>query len=145
MANIHPFFSGIDVNAASNWTLQFLQDNVISTTVGLDPKPAIIISEGLSSLIALIAVGWPSGSGSVNSSIAGISEMQIFVDHFPAAATNANVTYYWFEGYDEPWKIMYDTATDQYEDHWVFSSSVGLIVGYIRCEWVFEKWDYTAG
>lgn len=46
MANIHPFFSGIDVQGAANWTLQFLNDNVVPTTVGLSPKPHIIISEG---------------------------------------------------------------------------------------------------
>jgi len=46
MANIHPFFSGIDVHQASNWTLQFLTDNVVSTTTGLTTKPEIIISEG---------------------------------------------------------------------------------------------------
>jgi hypothetical protein len=46
MANIHPFFSGIDVNEAASWTLKFLTDNVISTTTNLSPKPQIIISEG---------------------------------------------------------------------------------------------------
>src|ERR1700731_3991012 len=46
MANIHPFFSGIDVNGAANWTLQFLTNNVVSTTTNLSPKPNIIISEG---------------------------------------------------------------------------------------------------
>ena len=46
--------------------------------------------------------------------------MQFFIDHFLPAASSANVNYYWFEGYDEPWKIQYDTATEHYEDHWVF-------------------------
>ena len=46
MANIHPFFSGIDVNNASSWTLEFLNDNVVSQTTSLTTKPEIIISEG---------------------------------------------------------------------------------------------------
>jgi hypothetical protein len=46
--------------------------------------------------------------------------MQYFLNTFPAAAKNANVTYYWFEGYDEPWKVIYNTATAQYEDKWVW-------------------------
>jgi hypothetical protein len=46
MANIHPFFSGIDIDGAANWTVEFLDDNVIPTTVGLSPAPKIIISEG---------------------------------------------------------------------------------------------------
>ena len=120
MANIHPFFSGIDVNNASSWTLEFLTNNVISTTTSLTPKPEIIISEGsLDFFPGLMVVGWPSGGGSVNSSVAGISEMQYFLNHFLSDAKNANVSYYYFEGYDEPWKVIYNTATAQYEDKWV--------------------------
>jgi exo-beta-1,3-glucanase (GH17 family) len=142
MANIHPFFSGIDVNGAANWTLQFLTNNVVSTTTNLSPKPSIIISEGkLVSPSSLIrSVGWPTGSGSINSSVAGVDEMQYFINTFPAAAHEAGVDYYWFEGYDEPWKIVYDTATDQYEDHWVFFFLVSeLISGSIGCKWVFKR------
>ena len=47
MANIHPFFAGVNVTGAADWTIQFLDDNVIPTTVGLSPKPPIIISEGV--------------------------------------------------------------------------------------------------
>ena len=46
MANIHPFFSGIDIDGAANWTVEFLDDNVVPTTTGLSPAPPIIISEG---------------------------------------------------------------------------------------------------
>ena len=73
----------------------------------------------------LMAVGWPTGSGSLNSSVAGTDELQYFINTFPAAATAAGVDYYWFEGYDEPWKIVYDTPTEQYEDHWVSSCRRG--------------------
>ena len=124
MANIHPFFSGIDVNQAAQWTLQFLDDNVLNTITGLSPQPSVIISEGripllfVSSLMTL--VGWPSGGGAINASVASIANMQYFLNTFPAAAKNANVTYYWFEGYDEPWKVIYNTATAQYEDKWVW-------------------------
>lgn len=45
--------------------------------------------------------------------------MQYFINTFPGAAKDANVNYYWFEGYDEPWKVIFDTATAQYEDKWV--------------------------
>src|SRR5579859_7238127 len=69
----------------------------------------------------LIIVGWPSDGGSVNASVASITNMQYFLDHFPSTAKNANVTYYWFEGYDEPWKVIFNTATASYEDKWVKS------------------------
>jgi exo-beta-1,3-glucanase (GH17 family) len=120
MANIHPFFSGIDVNQASEWTLEFLTNNVISTLTGLAPQPSVIISEGTRTRFPLLMiVGWPSGGGSVNASVASIDNMQYFLDHFPSTAKNANVTYYWFEGYDEPWKVIYNTPTASYEDKWV--------------------------
>jgi len=70
--------------------------------------------------------------------------MQYFITHFLPAAKNASVTYYWFEGYDEPWKVMYDTATEKYEDKWVVSQRVNADVGIIGCKWVFEGWDYVA-
>ena len=67
----------------------------------------------------LIKVGWPSGGGSLGGSVAGIKELQSFIDTFPGAAKDANINYYWFEGYDEPWKEIFNTATAQYEDKWV--------------------------
>jgi len=136
MANIHPFFSGIDVNGAANWTLQFLTNNVVSTTTNLSPKPAIIISEGkfVSPPSLIGSVGWPTGSGSVNSSVAGIDEMQYFINTFPGLAKDAGVEYYWFEGYDEPWKITFDTPTEQYEDHWVSFCPCGA--NFVRDSWM---------
>ena len=90
-------------------------------------------------------MGWPSGGGSVNASVASIDNMQYFLDHFPSTARNANVTYYWFEGYDEPWKVIFNTATAAYEDKWVWSQgTVRLMIGLVGCKWVFEGWDYNA-
>lgn len=148
MANIHPFFSGIDINGAADWTIQFMDYYVVPATAGLSPKPPIIISEGhIVYLLDLTPVGWPSQGGSVNSSVAGISQLQQFINTFVQAAKNADVTYYWFEGYDEPWKIKYDTATEQYEDHWVRPiHRLGMtdVAGLIRCKWVFKERNYIA-
>jgi exo-beta-1,3-glucanase (GH17 family) len=47
MANIHPFFAGVNVTDAADWTIEFLNNNVVPTTKGLSPAPNIIISEGL--------------------------------------------------------------------------------------------------
>jgi hypothetical protein len=49
--------------------------------------------------------------------------LQYFINTFPGAAKDAGVEYYWFEGYDEPWKVIYDTPTEGYEDKWVYSST----------------------
>jgi hypothetical protein len=95
-------------------------------------------------LIKTNEVGWPSGGGSVNSSVAGIDEMQYFINHFLSAAKNADVSYYYFEGYDEPWKIIFDTATEQYEDKWVSLYNHNADVGITGCKWVFKGWDHVA-
>ena len=89
-------------------------------------------------------VGWPSGGGSISGSVAGISELQTFINTFPGAAKDANINYYWFEGYDEPWKVVFDTATAAYEDKWVPSLEMELIIGIIGCKWFFEEWNYIA-
>ena len=52
--------------------------------------------------------------------------MQTFIDAFPAAAKAQGISYYWFEGYDEPWKVRFNTITEEYEDHWVCDAVNGL-------------------
>ena len=68
-------------------------------------------------------------------SVAGIQEMQYFINTFLGVAKDANINYYWFEGYDEPWKVVYDTPTAQYEDKWVMclTSQTLTCSGIIRC------------
>lgn len=58
--------------------------------------------------------------------------MQYFINTFPGAAKDAGVEYYWFEGYDEPWKIIFDTPTASYEDKWVrFSTKMTNFQGLL--------------
>ncbi|KAK6542593.1 hypothetical protein TWF694_006538 [Orbilia ellipsospora] len=108
MANVHPFFGGVAVNDAADWTWKFTQDNDVAYAKQTTRNPNVIISE----------VGWPSGGGTDGGSVAGINELNQFVEQF-ACAANANGTeYYWFVPFDEPWKYIYNEPGKEWETQW---------------------------
>lgn len=116
MANIHPFFAGTPVKDAADWTRYFWGNK----TMGFTKKdPAMnIIAE----------TGWPSqgGMGCGNEwqtdcpekSVAGIDEMNIFMEDWVCRALEDGTEYFWFEAFDEPWKMQFNTDGKEWEDHW---------------------------
>ncbi|TAQ83768.1 hypothetical protein B7494_g7907 [Chlorociboria aeruginascens] len=113
MANIHPFFAGVTAELAAGWTWTFWQGNDVSFKSDTSRN---IISE----------TGWPSQGGTdcgaatscTTGSTAGIDEMNTFLDTWVCQALDNGTTYFWFEAFDEPWKIVYDTTGKEWEDHW---------------------------
>ena len=85
MANVHPFFAGVAVKDAADWTWKFFQDNDVALTEKLSPKPRVMISE----------VGWPSGGGSSLGSVAGIDELNKFMDDFVCRENRRGTEYFW--------------------------------------------------
>ncbi|KAL1971001.1 hypothetical protein VTN77DRAFT_2835 [Rasamsonia byssochlamydoides] len=117
MANVHPFFGGVPVDQAAGWTWDFFQQHDVSLTKGTNKKS--IISE----------VGWPSGGGndcgtdvtcpnSQAGSVAGIDEMNQFLSEWVCQALSNGTQYFWFEAFDEPWKVIYNTPGKDWEDKW---------------------------
>ena len=113
MSNIHPFFAGVTAEEAAGWTYDFWtqHDTILKTDITKN-----VISE----------TGWPSQGGMdcgaattcTNGSIAGISEMNTFMSEWVCEALANNTNYFWFEAFDEPWKIQFDTPGEDWEDHW---------------------------
>jgi len=117
MSNIHPFFGGVPAGEAAAWTWSFWQNNDVVLTEGTTKKN--VISE----------TGWPSAGGndcgsdvtcsnSTAGSVAGIEEMNTFLSTFVCQALANGTDYFWFEAFDEPWKVIYNTAGEEWEDKW---------------------------
>ncbi|KAJ4290064.1 hypothetical protein N0V88_006568 [Collariella sp. IMI 366227] len=116
MANIHPFFAGTPASKAADWTMQFW-NNKMSTFVKTDNAMNIIAE-----------TGWPSqgGMGCGNDweidcpdkAVAGIEEMNVFMEDWVCAAMKNGTEYFWFEAFDEPWKIRFNVKGKQWEDKW---------------------------
>ncbi|KAJ5360492.1 Glycoside hydrolase superfamily [Penicillium concentricum] len=118
MSNVHPFFAGVNVTKAVAWTWNFWQSHDVILTEGTNKKQ--IISE----------VGWPSGGGKdcgdsevcdddTPGSIASIDNMNIFMADWICPALENGTDYFWFEAFDEPWKIQFNTpGKEEWEDKW---------------------------
>ncbi|PSR78981.1 glycoside hydrolase superfamily [Coniella lustricola] len=117
MANIHPFFGGVPAKEAAAWTYNFWEQ--------FDGE--FFKSDTSKNIIA--ETGWPSQGGTdcgtgdpsndcADGSVAGIDEMNTFMDDWVCQALANGTQYFWFESFDEPWKIMYDNGTENWEDHW---------------------------
>ncbi|OCK79225.1 glycoside hydrolase family 17 protein [Lepidopterella palustris CBS 459.81] len=117
MSNIHPFFAGVTADAAAGWTWNFWQQHDV-----------ILTSANASKTQVISEVGWPSGGGNdcgsgtcatmTDGSVAGITEMNTFMSDFVCQSLANGTEYFWFEAFDEPWKIVYNTPGKEWEDKW---------------------------
>ena len=95
MSNIHPFFSGTTAGEAAGWTWDFWKNKNALIATPADPKKNII-SE----------VGWPSGGGNdcgaatctsdTQGSIAGIDEMNVFMENWVCQSLANGTDYFWY-------------------------------------------------
>ena len=93
MSNIHPFFAGIQPDAAAAWTWNFWDQHDTILTKGTSKKN--IISE----------VGWPSAGGmdcgnvnctaGVKGAVASIDNMNTFMDSFICQSLANGTDYFW--------------------------------------------------
>ncbi|KAH6644085.1 glycoside hydrolase superfamily [Boeremia exigua] len=115
MSNVHPFFSGTSVEDAAAWTWTFWQQNDVALTAN-DNNIKQVIAE----------VGWPSGGGTncggaascTGGSVAGIDEMNLFMEDWICPSLKNQTEYFWFSAFDEPWKIRYNEKGKEWEDKW---------------------------
>ncbi|KAI2701622.1 CAZyme family GH17 [Penicillium roqueforti] len=117
MSNVHPFFAGVNVDVAAAWTWDFWQTHDVDLTKGTNKTQ--VISE----------VGWPSGGGKdcgdssvcdddTPGSVASIENMNTFMADWICPALENGTDYFWFEAFDEPWKIQFNTPGKEWEDKW---------------------------
>ncbi|GBF66147.1 glucan endo-1,3-beta-glucosidase [Trichophyton mentagrophytes] len=116
MSNIHPFFAGVTADKGTGWAWSFWTEHDVALTKGTDKKQ--IISE----------IGWPSGGGnncgdskcpdSKSGSVASVKDMNIFMEHWVCQALSNGTDYFWFEAFDEPWKVSFNEPGKEWEDKW---------------------------
>ncbi|KAI8959403.1 glycoside hydrolase family 17 protein [Daldinia sp. FL1419] len=116
MGNIHPFFAGVNAKDAASWTWQFWENKAHGFFKTENEKN--IISE----------IGWPTKGGTncgsdkvtdcPNGSVAGIDELNTLMENWVCQALENGTNYFWFEMFDEPWKISFDTPGKEWEDQW---------------------------
>ncbi|OTA04492.1 GH17 protein [Trichoderma parareesei] len=114
MANVHPFFSGTKASEAAAWTYSFWSEH--DGPFWKKDKSKNIISE----------TGWPTGGGKYcggpstcpDPAVAGIDELNTFMDDWVCQALENGTNYFWFEAFDEPWKVIYNTKGQEWEDKW---------------------------
>lgn len=90
MSNIHPFFAGVTVDKAPGWTYDFWQTHDV---ILIKDQSKNVISE----------TGWPSGGGTgcgaaltcTDGSVAGIKEMNSFMDNFICQSLANGTNFFW--------------------------------------------------
>ncbi|KAJ3991265.1 glycoside hydrolase family 17 protein [Lentinula boryana] len=100
MANVHPWFANVSVDDAAGWTWLFFQDNDVELAESLSNNPSMSIAE----------TGWPTNSTDAGNETNGPSNateanLQTFIDTFVCQANANGTEYYFFEAFDEVWKL----------------------------------------
>ncbi|KAI1827588.1 glycoside hydrolase superfamily [Xylaria intraflava] len=114
MGNVHPFFAGQDSKVAASWTTTFWNTKAGSFFKS-DPTKNVI-SE----------IGWPTQGGTDcggaascdDGAVAGIDELNTLLSTWVCQALQNGTNYFWFEMFDEPWKLSFDKPGMAWEDHW---------------------------
>lgn len=114
MSNVHPFFTGKVIDDAAEFTWAYWQNQ------NFPLKPDLTKNY-------IAETGWPTKGGTdcgpnadtcAQGSVAGVQELNQFMDEWVCQALNNGTNYFWFEAFDEPWKIKFDTAGKEWEDQW---------------------------
>lgn len=98
MANVHPWFGGLNINQAAGWTWEYMEEQVIPN---------------IGTTRAYIAeTGWPTNAMNASAltfqgAVAGVPELQTFLDTYVCQANANQSAYFYFEPKDEPWKRIY--------------------------------------
>lgn len=107
MANFYPFWEGMAVEGASaSLAEDFRLFKLVVETIS--PGKRVIIGE----------TGWPSQGESTGQAVPSYSNAARFFREFVEWARMADVEYFYFEAFDEPWKEDYEGSCGPYWGVW---------------------------
>ncbi len=91
--HIYPFWEGISINCATNFI-----DNVYSSVQAVSQGKEIVVAE----------TGWPSDGDTFGKSVPSLVNANTFFLHFVSWAKIKQVKYFYFEAFDETWKLAHE-------------------------------------
>lgn len=103
--NVHPFFGGVPVDQSVKWVYDFLDQqiqprNLYNTTVDITE------------------VGWPYKGGSYQLAFADPVSYEFFMRSWVCQPPQNKYKWFYFEAFDEPWKLIFHTEAGQWETEW---------------------------
>lgn len=102
LANDHPWFAGVSIDEAAQWTFDSFDEQNVQPAAALPNKPKMYIAE----------TGWPTNSVDKDTETnsggaeASVANLQTFLDTFVCKANQDGVGYFYFEFKDEKWKEL---------------------------------------
>ena len=93
LSNYYPYWEGVDVGTAMAWL--HTRHRQVVAAVG---DKEVIVSE----------TGWPSDGNQIEAAVPSQENAAFYFKNFISWATSENVTYFYFEAFDEPWKADYE-------------------------------------
>lgn len=104
--NIHPFFSGENSEIATKWVFDFLKYQI---------EP---LNEENGAELVITEIGWPYKGGSYKASVANSTNFGSFLSEWVCEAYKRDYAWYYFEGFDEPWKTIFYENENTWETEW---------------------------
>jgi len=116
VANIHPFFGQVSASsAASNLKQQF------NALKGKMNGKTLIIGE----------TGWPTAGDANGQAVPSVQNLQTYVQQIQCQ--NKGMQYYFFDGYDSPWKPAGNLAVEQHWGIWQANGSSKGVQVKVSC------------
>ena len=104
--NIHPFFSGENSETATKWVFDFLKYQI---------EP---LNEEKGAELVITEIGWPYKGGGYKASVANSTNFSSFLNEWVCEASKKDYAWYYFEGFDEPWKTIFYEDENSWETEW---------------------------
>lgn len=91
LVHIHPYWEGISVDNATKYVIDKYNELQI-----MYPDKKIVIGE----------TGWPSTGKTLGKAVPGPDNQRKFIEEFVSLANQNSIEYYYFEVFDEEWKLI---------------------------------------
>ncbi|KAL1406683.1 hypothetical protein Q8F55_008389 [Vanrija albida] len=109
MSNVHPWFGKLPAAEAATWTWSYYDEHNVQVAAQAPNKPNVYLAE----------TGWPTSANetkfeTLEGAHASMADLQTFLDSYICQANANGTEYFYFEGFDQPWKAIYGGV----EEHW---------------------------